>query len=78
MVGVIQIVTHIPWMSINVPPNAIVFYKTILPVVNYDMLKNYKPYKEFMIYISRYSSDNNIVGRILIEITQESSISQQT
>ena len=48
MIGVIQVVMHIPLMNINVPPNAMIFYKTIIPIVNYDILSSFDFYEEFL------------------------------
>ena len=53
MIGIIQVVNHIPLMSINVPSNAINFYKMVIPIVNYDLLSNFNFYEDFLIRISR-------------------------
>jgi hypothetical protein len=53
MIGIIQVVNHIPLMNIDVPSNAVSFYRIIIPVVNYDMLSHFDFYEDFLIDISR-------------------------
>jgi len=63
MIGIIQVVNHIPLMNIDVPSNAVSFYKTIIPVVNYDMLSNVDGFEDFLTKISRNSPKANTTGR---------------
>jgi len=58
MIGIIQIINHIPLMNINVPSNAVSFYRIVIPIVNYDMLSTFDFYENFLTYISRTESQN--------------------
>ena len=53
MLGSIQIVLHIPLMSVRVAANTIFFYKIIIPIVNYDVLSHIDMYDNFVTDISR-------------------------
>jgi len=65
MISLIQIVMHIPLMNIDVPPNAVSFYKITIPVVNYDMLGDVDLYEDSLIDISRSSPKAKTAGRKL-------------
>ena len=77
MIGIIQIVNHIPLMNIDVPSNAVSFYKAIIPVVNYDMLSNFDFYEDFLTRISRSESSNSVPGRMLEELLEDKPIPYQ-
>ena len=77
MIGIIQIVNHIPLMNIDVPSNAVSFYKAIIPVVNYDMLSNFDFYEDFLTRISRSKSSNSVPGRMLEELLEDKPIPYQ-
>ena len=53
MIGTIQIALHIPLLNVQVPSNAIDFYKIVIPVVNYDVLSSIPQYEEFISDLSR-------------------------
>ena len=57
MIGIIQIVNHIPMMNINVPSNTINFYKIIIPIVNYDFLGSFDWFNDILIAISRTKTE---------------------
>ena len=81
MIGIIQVVNHIPLMNINVPSNAINFYKMVIPIVNYDLLSNFDFYEDFLIRISRTATTQTEKpghGRILEELPEGDEIPFQT
>jgi len=42
MIGIIQIALHLPLLKIRFPANALKFFSIIIPIVNYDILNNFK------------------------------------
>ena len=60
MIGMIQIAIHIPLLAIQVSSNALGFFATLFPIINYDLLARIEFYNNFLEYVSRSESSRNV------------------
>ena len=56
MIGMIQIALHIPLLAVQVSSNALSFFSTLFPIINYDLLAQVKIYNNFLKYVSRLTN----------------------
>ena len=62
MIGIIQIALHIPLMGVNVPSNALSFFQTIFPIINYDFLESFDAYNDFVEELSSTKAHKRLLS----------------
>jgi hypothetical protein len=59
-ISLLQIAFHIPLMNIQFPANAIAYFKTVIPIVNFDLLGSFDLYNDLLNFVSRLTVHGKI------------------